>query len=95
MLAWVTNVSTSPDLNIEFSTGSTRTDPRLVKNFELSDYAQSELYRHRLVHYIVCTGAIASYYPDDLPLASLLEKERSNFLLNLVVTLTPPHAKAA
>ena len=64
-------------------------------NFELSDYAQSELYRHRLVHYIVCTGAIASYYPDDLPLASLLEKERSNFLLNLVVTLTPPHAKAA
>ena len=28
MLAWVTNVSTSPDLNIEFiSTGSARTDP--------------------------------------------------------------------
>ena len=27
MLAWVTNVSTSPDLNIEFSTSSTRTDP--------------------------------------------------------------------
>ena len=26
VLAWVTNVSTSPDLNIEFSTGSTRTD---------------------------------------------------------------------
>jgi hypothetical protein len=27
MLAWETNVLTSPDLNIEFSTGSTRTDP--------------------------------------------------------------------
>ena len=26
-LAWVTNVLTNPDLNIEFSTSSTRTDP--------------------------------------------------------------------
>ena len=27
MIAWVTNVLTGPDLNIEFSTDSTRTDP--------------------------------------------------------------------
>ena len=44
MLAWVTNVSTSPDLNIEFSTGSTRTleqTPRLVENF-VYEAAKSE-----------------------------------------------------
>ena len=62
-------------------------------NFELSDYDQSELYRHRLIRSVVCTGAIASYYPNDLPLASLLEKERSNFLLNLIEMITSPHAK--
>ena len=33
MLAWMTNLSTSPDLNIEFSTGSTRTDPQGSRNF--------------------------------------------------------------
>ena len=32
MLAWVTNMSTSPDLNIEFSTNSTRTDPQASRN---------------------------------------------------------------
>jgi tetratricopeptide (TPR) repeat protein len=64
-------------------------------NFELSDYAQSELYRHRLVRSASSTSAIASYYPHDLRLAALLEEERSNFLLNLIVTMTPPHAKAA
>ena len=43
MLAWVTNMSTSPDLNIEFSTGSTRT-PRLVENFvyEATNSEQSD-----------------------------------------------------
>ena len=35
-----------------------------------------------------CTGAIASFHPDDLRLAAVLEKERSNFLLNLIVTIT-------
>ena len=35
MLAWVTNVSTSPDLIIEFSTGQVLLEqtPRLVENF--------------------------------------------------------------
>ena len=33
MLAWLTNVLTSPDLNIEFSTGSTRTDPQASRTF--------------------------------------------------------------
>ena len=44
MLAWVTNVATSPNLNIEFSTGSTRTDPRLVENFvyEATDSEQAD-----------------------------------------------------
>ena len=33
MLVWVTNVLTSPDVNIEFSTGSTRTDPKASRKF--------------------------------------------------------------
>jgi hypothetical protein len=64
-------------------------------NFELSDYAQSELYRHLLVRSIACRGVIASNYPYDLRLAALLEKERSNILLNLILTVTPKHAEAA
>jgi hypothetical protein len=64
-------------------------------NFELTDYVQSELYRHRLVRSVASTGTIASYYPYDLQLAALLEKERSNCLLNLIVTTRPRNAKAA
>jgi hypothetical protein len=64
-------------------------------NFELSDHAQSELCRHRLVRSASSTNAIASCHPHDLRPAALLEEERSNFLLNLIVTMTPPHAKAA
>ena len=39
MLAWVTNVSTSPDLIIEFSTGKLEQTPRLVENlmYEATD----------------------------------------------------------
>ena len=32
-IAWVTNMSYSPDLNIEFSTDSTRTDPQASRKF--------------------------------------------------------------
>ena len=44
MLVWVTNVLTSPNLDIEFSTGSTSTDPRLVENFvyEATNSEQSD-----------------------------------------------------
>jgi hypothetical protein len=65
-------------------------------NFELSDYSRSELYRHHFVRSVACTGAIASYYPSNSRLAALLEKERFNFVLSLLVTILPPHgAKAA
>jgi hypothetical protein len=64
-------------------------------NFELSDYSRSELYRHHFVRSVACTGAIASYYPSDSRLAALLEKERFNFVLSLIVTKIPPHSAAA
>jgi hypothetical protein len=66
-------------------------------NLELSDYSRSELYRHHFVRSVACTGAIASYYPSNSRLAALLEKERSNFVLSLIiVTKIRSHgAKAA
>ena len=42
MLAWMANVSTSPDLNIEFSTDSTRTDSQASKNNFLYEAINSE-----------------------------------------------------
>ena len=46
MLVWVTNVLTSPDLNIEFSTGQVLLEqtPRLVENFvyEVTNPVQSD-----------------------------------------------------
>ena len=47
VLAWVTNVSTSPDLIIEFSTDSTRTDPRLVYEATNSSRSPGEPQRKR------------------------------------------------